>query len=184
MVEQTVRTFCKRLLLFVGPLLAVGALTTLASISTGEVIPVRFVAWLQTFNRPFVFLPKFSDHTYKLKQEAIRLRKPQILVLGSSRSNVVQGQPGVGGITVRKDGKVHLPVVGAVPAEGLTLTEFETNLRIAVARFIVDPQVSVEIMRYESQKFFVLGQVGIEAQHHGRSLAHGQRAQSADHLVT
>ena len=26
MVEQTVRTFCKRLLLFVGPLLAVGAL--------------------------------------------------------------------------------------------------------------------------------------------------------------
>ena len=25
MVEQTVRTFCKRLLLFVGPLLAVGA---------------------------------------------------------------------------------------------------------------------------------------------------------------
>ena len=87
MVEQTAHTFCKRLLLFVGPLLAVGALATFASISTGETIPVRFVAWLQTFNRPFVFLPKLSDHTYKLKQEAIRLRKPQVLVLGSSRSN-------------------------------------------------------------------------------------------------
>ncbi|HWB78774.1 MAG TPA: polysaccharide biosynthesis/export family protein [Nannocystaceae bacterium] len=76
--------------------------------------------------------------------------------LSSKRADL--GQPT--GITVRKDGKVHLPVVGAVPAEGLTLTEFETNLRTAVARFIVDPQVSVEIMRYESQKFFVLGQVG------------------------
>lgn len=75
--------------------------------------------------------------------------------LSSKRAEL--GQPT--GITVRKDGKVHLPVVGAVPAEGFTLTEFETNLRIAVARFIVEPQVSVEIMRYESQKFFVLGQV-------------------------
>lgn len=87
MVQQTARMFCRRLLLFIGPLFAVGTLATLASISTGEMIPVRFVAWLQTFNRPFVFLPKLSDHTYKLKQEAIRLRKPQILVLGSSRSN-------------------------------------------------------------------------------------------------
>src|SRR6266508_6836051 len=87
MVEQTVRTFCKRLVLFVGPFVTVATLATLASISTGETIPVRFVAWLQTFNRPFVFLPKLSDHTYKLKQEAIRLRKPQILVLGSSRTN-------------------------------------------------------------------------------------------------
>jgi hypothetical protein len=87
MVERAARAFGKRLLLFVGPFIAVAALAVLALISTGEMIPVRFVAWLQTFNRPFVFLPKFSDHTYKLKQEAIRLRRPQILVLGSSRAN-------------------------------------------------------------------------------------------------
>lgn len=87
MVVQTGRTFRKRLVLFFGPFFAVAALATLVSISTGEMIPVRFVAWLQTFSRPFVFLPKLSDHTYKLKQEAIRLREPQVLVLGSSRSN-------------------------------------------------------------------------------------------------
>ena len=87
MDRQAARTFCKRLVVFFGPFLAVAVLATSVLIGTGEMIPVRFVAWLQTFNRPFVFLPKFSDHIYKLKQEAIRLRKPQILVLGSSRSN-------------------------------------------------------------------------------------------------
>jgi polysaccharide export outer membrane protein len=64
-----------------------------------------------------------------------------------------------GGTTIRKDGRVHLPVVGPVPAAGLTLTEFEQRLREATARFVVAPQVSVEIVRHESQKFFVLGQV-------------------------
>lgn len=63
------------------------------------------------------------------------------------------------GTTIRKDGHIHLPIVGPIQAEGLTLTEFETSMREAVARFIVDPQISVEILRYESQKFHVLGQV-------------------------
>lgn len=63
------------------------------------------------------------------------------------------------GTTIRKDGHVHLPVVGAIAAAGLTLTEFETALREAVARYVVEPQVTVEILRYESQKFHVLGQV-------------------------
>ena len=49
-------------------------------------IPVRLVAWLQR-STGRSYSPKLSDHTYKLKQEAIRLRKPKILVLGSSRSN-------------------------------------------------------------------------------------------------
>lgn len=63
------------------------------------------------------------------------------------------------GTTVRKDGAIHLPVVGAIPAAGLTLTEFEDKLREAVARYVVAPHVTVEILRHESQKFFVLGQV-------------------------
>jgi hypothetical protein len=87
MAKQTARAFCRRLALFIGPFLALALLAVSASIWTGETVPVRLVARLQTFNWPFVFLPKFSDHTYKLKQEAALLRKPQVLVLGSSRSN-------------------------------------------------------------------------------------------------
>ncbi len=63
------------------------------------------------------------------------------------------------GTTVRKDGFAYLPVVGKVKAKGLTVTEFETALRQAAAKFVVDPQVHVEILEHESQKFHVLGHV-------------------------
>ena len=63
------------------------------------------------------------------------------------------------GITVRKDGNVWLPVLGPVPAQGRTLIEFEAGLREAAARYYVDPQVNVEILKHESQKFFVVGEV-------------------------
>ncbi|MBV1859352.1 MAG: SLBB domain-containing protein, partial [Nannocystaceae bacterium] len=63
------------------------------------------------------------------------------------------------GTTVRKDGFAYLPVVGKVKADGLTVTEFETALRRAAAKFVVDPQVHVEILEHESQKFHVLGHV-------------------------
>jgi polysaccharide export outer membrane protein len=95
----------------------------------------------------------------------------------------------VSGTTIRKDGNVHLPVVGPVPAAGLTLTEFEQKLREASAKFIVAPQVSVEIVKHESQKFFVLGQVrqpgafsvdGDTTVLEGLSLAGGVPAESAD----
>lgn len=75
--------------------------------------------------------------------------------IGSRAS--VQGQPL--GVTVRKDGKIWLPMIGGVQAEGRTVTEFELALRDAAARFFVDPQVNVEILKHESQKFFVVGEV-------------------------
>ena len=63
------------------------------------------------------------------------------------------------GTTIRKDGFAYLPVVGKVKAHGLTVTEFETALRGAAAKYVVDPQVHVEILEHESQKFHVLGHV-------------------------
>jgi len=65
----------------------------------------------------------------------------------------------IAGTTIRKDGNVYLPVVGKVPAAGMTVTEFETALRTAAAKYVVDPQVHVEILQHESQKFHVLGHV-------------------------
>jgi polysaccharide export outer membrane protein len=75
--------------------------------------------------------------------------------LSSQRINLGE----ISGTTIRKDGKVHMPVIGALQAEGLTLTEFENALRDEVEKYIVEPQVSVEILTYESQKFYVLGEV-------------------------
>jgi polysaccharide export outer membrane protein len=46
-----------------------------------------------------------------------------------------------------------------VRAEGLTVGEFRAKLREALAKFIVNPEIAVDILRFESQKFYVLGQV-------------------------
>ena len=65
----------------------------------------------------------------------------------------------IAGTVVQKDGHVYLPVIGRLKAEGLSVVEFSKALREAAAQFILDPQVSVEILQYGSQKFYVLGEV-------------------------
>jgi polysaccharide biosynthesis/export protein len=75
--------------------------------------------------------------------------------LSSQRINLGE----ISGTTVRKDGNIHLPVIGSLQAEGLTLTEFETALRERVAQYVIEPHVSVEILTHKSQKFFVVGAV-------------------------
>lgn len=66
---------------------------------------------------------------------------------------------GVIGTVVKKDGNIYLPIVGPVPAAGYTVEELHGVLRDALAEYIVEPRLSVDMLRYESQKFYVLGEV-------------------------
>src|SRR5262245_51570702 len=49
------------------------------------------------------------------------------------------------------------PLVGEVHATGLTLPEFTTGLQTALAQYIRQPNVSVEVANY--RPFFILGEV-------------------------
>jgi polysaccharide biosynthesis/export protein len=103
------------------------------------------------------------DYDFTAEQDEYRLGKNDVLnifVLDHpelSSQRVELGE--ISGTTIRKDGTIHLPVVGSLPAEGLTLSELETALQTEVARYVVSPHVHVEILRHESQKFYVLGEV-------------------------
>jgi hypothetical protein len=81
------RRFWFRVGRFLAPLGVIGFLFAGVALRSGEFLPVRFIAWLQTFRHPFIFLPKFSDHTFRLKLDATRSLRPDVLVLGSSRAN-------------------------------------------------------------------------------------------------
>lgn len=61
---------------------------------------------------------------------------------------------------VDTDGMITFPLIGRVPARGLTLAEFQDRLiaRLA-AGYIRNPQVRVEIDQYKSQNVFVIGEV-------------------------
>jgi polysaccharide export outer membrane protein len=65
-----------------------------------------------------------------------------------------------GDFSVAPDGTITLPLVGTVPAAGLTDTELADQLRRILERdYLVDPQVAVTVRSYQSQWVYVAGTV-------------------------
>lgn len=60
---------------------------------------------------------------------------------------------------VSADGTIAFPLLGTVRAAGLTPGQFEAQLRQLLAKdYLVDPQVTVTVEEYRSQRVFVLGE--------------------------
>lgn len=60
---------------------------------------------------------------------------------------------------VAADGRMPFPLIGAVHAAGLSPTELEARLRQLLGKdYLVDPQVTIAVQEYRSQKVFVLGE--------------------------
>jgi polysaccharide export outer membrane protein len=72
-------------------------------------------------------------------------------------SSIRDFNKGIVGTVVKKDGFIYVPIIGKVQAAGLTVQEFQERLQEHLKQFVVDPQLSVDILKYESQKFYVLG---------------------------
>src|SRR3954465_4274068 len=65
-----------------------------------------------------------------------------------------------GKYTVETDGTFSFPLIGRVTAGGLTLRSFETELRKKLADgYFRNPQVTVSVEQYRSQRVFVMGEV-------------------------
>jgi polysaccharide export outer membrane protein len=65
-----------------------------------------------------------------------------------------------GKYTVEADGTFTFPLIGRVQAGGLTLRNFETELRKKLADgYFKNPQVTVAVEQYRSQRIFVMGEV-------------------------
>ncbi len=63
----------------------------------------------------------------------------------------------VGGRRVLDDGKVYLPLLGGVPAAGRTLLELRTEVNELLKKFLDKPAVTIDVLEYRSQRYFVLG---------------------------
>ncbi len=73
----------------------------------------------------------------------------------------VWNQPALSGkFSVEADGIFAFPLVGRIQAGGLTLQAIEDSLRTRLAAgYLKQPQVSVAIEQYRSQRVFILGEV-------------------------
>lgn len=62
-------------------------------------------------------------------------------------------------VVVPADGRIPFPLIGDVQVTGLTPTELEGRLRELLGKdYLVDPQVTVSVQEYRSQRVFVLGE--------------------------
>jgi polysaccharide biosynthesis/export protein len=65
-----------------------------------------------------------------------------------------------GKFAVETDGTFTFPLIGRVKAGGLSLRELELELRTRLADgYFTDPQVTVAVEQYRSQRIFVVGEV-------------------------
>ncbi|HEX2457001.1 MAG TPA: polysaccharide biosynthesis/export family protein [Vicinamibacterales bacterium] len=99
----------------------------------------------------------------RLGQATVAAQSTGDYVIGPQDVLTVQvfDQADLGGkYTVETDGTFTFPLVGRVKAGGLTLRAFEGELRAKLADgYFRDPQVTVAIEQYRSQRVFVMGEV-------------------------
>lgn len=78
---------------------------------------------------------------------------------------IVFGEPNLSGeFDVSGSGKVALPLVGQVEAQGLTVSQFETAMIDKLMDgYLNNPRVSVEVMNY--RPFYIYGEVGNPGQY-------------------
>ena len=84
---------------------------------------------------------------------------PYTLASGDRLRIIVFGQDGLSNTyAVNSSGSVSMPLIGAVPAQGLTTVALERGVEARLrAGFIREPKVSIEVDAY--RPFFVLGEV-------------------------
>jgi polysaccharide export outer membrane protein len=66
----------------------------------------------------------------------------------------------VDGLIVRPDGKISLPQVNEIHAQGKTVPQLTADLEKAVAKYVKVPEVSVMVKQINSLKVFITGEVG------------------------
>ncbi len=62
-------------------------------------------------------------------------------------------------LVVRPDGKISLPMIEEIKAEGLTVKELKAALEKAYREILLDPEITVNVLEFVAPRVFVTGQV-------------------------
>jgi len=118
------------------------------------------------------FASKFAGFAGHTALTLIALAVSSVMLVAQTAGDYVIGpqdvlniqvfdQADLGGkYTVETDGTFSFPLIGRVTAGGLTLRKFETELKKRLADgYFRNPQVTVAVELYRSQRVFVMGEV-------------------------
>ena len=62
-------------------------------------------------------------------------------------------------VNVRPDGKITMPLIGDLQAEGLTPERLTAQLKEALTQFMTSPEVTISVLQVNSKAFVVTGKV-------------------------
>ena len=62
-------------------------------------------------------------------------------------------------LVVRPDGKISMPLLQDVPAEGLTAGQLAANIQEGLSAYIVNPEVTVIVLQVNAPKYYIIGYV-------------------------
>lgn len=65
-----------------------------------------------------------------------------------------------GEVTVRPDGKISLPLLNEVEANGKTPEQLRLSIEEAARKFLQEPAVTIVVKQINSRKVFITGMVG------------------------
>lgn len=62
-------------------------------------------------------------------------------------------------VQIDPSGNIYVPLVGKVKASGLTISQLNEKIASGLSKYIVDPQVDINVSSLKSQKVHILGEV-------------------------
>jgi polysaccharide export outer membrane protein len=62
-------------------------------------------------------------------------------------------------VIVRPDGKITMPLIGELQAEGLTPDQLTAKMTDLLTKFLNNPQVSITVIGVNSKKYYITGEV-------------------------
>ena len=87
--------------------------------------------------------------------EEYRIGAGDVLTIGVWGFEDLQGKE----LVVRPDGNVNFPLVGEVPAAGMTGSELTEKMTTGLSEYVKNPQVTVNVVKFHTTRVYVLGEV-------------------------
>lgn len=94
-------------------------------------------------------------HEHVVSGNRYELAPPDVITIHAPVSPEVNGSAH----TINPQGKIGLKLLGEVKVAGLTPQETASKIELLLDRYYVDPEVSVEVSRFNSQSVYVFGEV-------------------------
>ena len=127
--------------------------------------PLRADNSMQTLSAPLTSKRVIMDNSAKIRRSIQSPKGSQSdpsYLLGPEdqlRISVWDNKDLTVDLVVRPDGKISMPLLQDVSAEGLTAAQLAANIQEGLSAYIVNPEVSVIVLQVNAPKYYVIGSV-------------------------